>query len=122
EYYIPSRYRTTLGRRPDRWTPIASPPRESRDMHDRTTLRALVFDSLDSQIAIIDHTGAIIDVNEAWTRFGAENGISSGFSCVGSNYIELRDWPFAAGDGVAGEAAKGMADGLASRRASFYPE
>ncbi|HLU34885.1 MAG TPA: diguanylate cyclase [Thermomicrobiales bacterium] len=91
-------------------------------MHDRTTLRALVFDSLDSQIAIIDHTGAIIDVNEAWTRFGAENGISSGFSCVGSNYLEVIDCAFAAGDGIAGEAAKGMADVLAGRRDSFYHE
>lgn len=91
-------------------------------MHDRTTLRALVFDSVDAQIAILDQAGAIIDVNAAWTRFGAENGIASGFSCMGSNYLEVIDCAFAAGDGLAGEAAQGMSDVLSGRRESFHHE
>ena len=91
-------------------------------MHHRTPLSALVFDSVDAHIAILDQAGAIIDVNAAWTRFGAENGIASGFSCMGSNSLEVIDCAFAAGDGRAGEAAQGMSDVLSGRRESFHHE
>jgi len=91
-------------------------------MHDRTALRALVFDSLDEQIAVLDQAGAIIDVNSAWTSFGAENGLSSEFACVGCNYLGIIHCAFAAGDSLAGEAAQGISDVLSGKRGSFYHE
>jgi len=91
-------------------------------MHDRTVLRALVFDSLEEQIAVVDQTGAIIDFNSAWTSFGVENGLSSEFSCVGCNYLDIIHRAFAAGDSHAGEAAQGISDVLSGKRASFYYE
>lgn len=91
-------------------------------MHDRTALRALVFDSLEEQIAVLDQAGAIIDVNSAWTSFGAANGLSSEFACVGCDYLQIIHRAFAAGDSLAGEAAQGISDVLGGKRASFYYE
>ena len=88
----------------------------------RIALRALVFDSLEEQIAVLDHAGIIVDVNSAWTSFGTENGLSADFDCVGRNYLDVVQRSFSAGDERAREAAQGIAEVLSGARASFHHE
>ncbi len=49
-----------------------------------------VLDSLRSSIALLEESGAIIDVNLAWRMFAAENG---GLALIhlGANYLEICD-------------------------------
>jgi PAS domain S-box-containing protein len=46
------------------------------------------LDALTGHIAILDHTGAIIKVNEAWRRFAAKNGFAGDSFGVGANYLD----------------------------------
>jgi len=91
-------------------------------MLDRSTLQALVIDSVEEQIAVIDREGTIIYVNRAWTKFGIENGLSSEFGGVGSNYLRVCQSSGGRGDSLAGETAQGIRDVLSGKRASFYLE
>lgn len=50
---------------------------------DNATLAALGV-----RIAILDRDGLIIDVNEPWTRFAAENG-GAGVVGIGTNYLDV---------------------------------
>lgn len=91
-------------------------------MPDRLKLRAAVFDSLEEQIAVLDRDGVIIDVNRAWTCFGEENGGRPERSGIGCNYLDVMRRAAAAGDGLAGEAAQGIAQLLGGGRERFYHE
>ena len=90
--------------------------------HYGVALHTLVFNSLEEQIAVIDQAGVIIDVNSAWINFGLENGLSTEFTCVGHNYLNIIQYSFTAGDVLAGEAAKGILDVISGKCASFYHE
>ena len=91
-------------------------------VQDRPALHTLVVNSLEEQIAVIDEAGVILDVNLAWTEFGAENGLSSRYGWVGRNYLEVLSASAAAGDDLAGEAARGIQEVVSGKRTSFYYE
>jgi PAS domain S-box-containing protein len=67
-----------------------------------------VLDGLAQHIAVLDREGTIVLVNEAWRRFGRENGLASPQSCLRESYLEAcakaadRQVPFArqAFDGI----------------------
>ena len=87
-------------------------------------LHTMVFNSLYEQIAVIDQTGTIVDVNTAWIRFGLENGLSSDYEWIGKGYLQALTDSHANGDVLAGEAASGIRDMVEDRRTSFrfeYP-
>lgn len=46
-----------------------------------------VFDAIDSEAAVLDADGTIIAVNDAWDRFGRENGATG--TSVGLNYLDV---------------------------------
>jgi PAS domain S-box-containing protein len=48
-----------------------------------------IFSGLDLHIAILDGDGVIVDVNDAWTRFAAENGGTMGSLGIGTNYFDI---------------------------------
>ena len=48
---------------------------------------AAVLDSLHMQIALLDAAGTIVSVNDAWQRFGIDNGGEDQGFGVGSNYL-----------------------------------
>ena len=49
-----------------------------------------ILNSLTAHIAVVDREGQIIAVNEAWRRFGAENGVKdSAAAGVGANYFAI---------------------------------
>ena len=50
----------------------------------------VLLDSLASTLAVVDETGTIVAVNEAWRRFGRDNGADvATVAGVGLNYLEV---------------------------------
>ncbi len=68
------------------------------------------LDALSSHIAILDEHGTIIEVNDAWNRFGDHNQIRSRLRGVGDNYLHLCD----GARGAFCEEAPAMASGIRS--------
>ncbi len=88
-------------------------------------LHTLVFNSVQEQIAVIDYTGTIVDVNAAWIGFGGvDNGLPADYGWLGANYLDvLAGGAHSRGDDLAGDAATGgILDVLNDRRASFDME
>jgi signal transduction histidine kinase/DNA-binding response OmpR family regulator/HPt (histidine-containing phosphotransfer) domain-containing protein len=88
---------------------------------------AAVLDSLSEHIAVIDARGIIIAVNEAWRRFGRDNGgAESAVSPLGTNYLDICQ-VFAGSpngpetDGAA-EASQGVRAVLEERQRQFEME
>lgn len=73
-----------------------------------TKLHSLVFHAIDEQIAIIDKQGTIVEVNNAWVRFGLENGMKTTYDWVGVNYLSVLSGSAKAGDESAKEAYIGI--------------
>lgn len=87
-------------------------------------LHTLVFNSLQEQIAVIDHAGTIVEVNAAWIRFGTDNGLPADYEWLDNNYLDVLTDSHSRGDDNAEEAANGILDVLNDQRASFdieYP-
>ena len=71
------------------------------DIHDQKTAAASVeeanhfleatINALPSHIAVLDSTGVILKVNDAWRRFGDANGLEMPGYGVGSNYLAACD-------------------------------
>ena len=91
-------------------------------MDDLSALHTLVINSLEEQIAVIDHEGNIVDVNSAWNNFGVENGLSPKFACAGCNYLNVLSASAASDDSFADEAKQGILDVIRGKQASFYFE
>ena len=91
-------------------------------MRDRAVLHELVVDSLEEQIAVIDETGAIVDVNLAWKKFGIENGLAQDSAGAGANYLEVLRAAVAGGDELATDAARRISDVMSGRATSFSCE
>ena len=54
-----------------------------------TTLALDVLNALSQCVAVLDIEGTIVDVNEAWRRFGRENGSTDPQGYVGMNYFAV---------------------------------
>jgi len=52
-------------------------------------LHATTLDSLPAHVVLLDASGRIMEVNEAWRRFGRENGLEDRDFCIGGNYLEV---------------------------------
>lgn len=77
-------------------------------MQQPLNLHTAVLNSLDEQIAVIDKSGTIIDVNFAWNKFGLENGLSPEHACSGLNYLQTLADSVSRGDSHAAEALQGI--------------
>lgn len=51
--------------------------------------RSVFLSSLEGPAALLDSRGNIVAVNEAWTRFGNENGGLPGSIGVGASYLDV---------------------------------
>lgn len=71
-------------------------------------LAGSVLDALDAHVAVIDESGRIVAVNEAWIRFGRENGLpgvtANPDACVGADYLGVCEAAARDGD----ESARAM--------------
>src|SRR5258708_26456427 len=63
-------------------------PKEEREQRRTARLNRAILDSLPAHIALIDGSGRIVAVNEAWRRFARENGLRAEGAGVGTDYIE----------------------------------
>lgn len=53
--------------------------------------RRAVLDALPAHVALVDGHGVILEVNEAWRRFGSANVLASESYAVGASYLEVCD-------------------------------
>jgi len=82
-----------------------------------------VLNALSSHIAVVDGTGTIVDVNDAWNDFSKENGETSlQRTGAGSNYFEVCERSAKADDGTGLDALQGMKDVMEGRETNFYLE
>src|ERR671912_396424 len=89
--------------------------RRSED-HQRT------LDSLSAHIAIIDETGTIVAVNEAWRDFARANGLAAQNYAEGANYLRACDSAVGAHSDEAAPFAEGIRSVLNGERAKFELE
>ncbi len=81
-----------------------------------------ILDALPAHIALLDGSGTIIVVNEAWRHFASANVLQSDDFCVGQNYVEICE--SAEGDCAKDslEVAKGIREVLSGVRDLFSLE
>jgi PAS domain S-box-containing protein len=80
------------------------------------------LDALSAHIAILDESGTILAVNEAWRRFAANNRFGQADAGVGANYLAVCE---AASGDQANEAhavVRGIREIIAKQRTDFYLE
>ena len=84
-----------------------------------------VLDSLSANIAVLDDRGVILQVNEAWRRFGKENGASNALCHpIGYKYIDAFKPVSGTLDSVSIEMLNGLQSVLANQQRHFeidYP-
>ncbi|HMB07086.1 MAG TPA: PAS domain S-box protein, partial [Isosphaeraceae bacterium] len=81
-----------------------------------------LLDSVDASIAVVDETGSILAVNQAWHDFARRNGAEDSKVGIGANYFEVCARAAAGGDAGAAAFAAGLRDVLAGRRGPFTIE
>jgi diguanylate cyclase (GGDEF)-like protein len=52
-------------------------------------LAVAVIDALTSHICVVDPAGIIVAVNQAWTRYNANNSNAPDFDYIGTNYLDV---------------------------------
>ncbi|MCU7812532.1 MAG: sensor domain-containing diguanylate cyclase [Candidatus Thiodiazotropha sp. (ex Notomyrtea botanica)] len=81
-----------------------------------------ILDSITHHIAVIDHRGLILYVNQSWIQFGKENDYADSPNWVGRNYLEACDISSAMGDHFGIEASEGIRNVINREREDFYYE
>jgi hypothetical protein len=82
------------------------------------------FEELPEHVAIVNGSGCIVAVNEAWRRFARENGGDPKKDGVGANYLDVCDRASGEQSGYAKAFAEGIRSVLSDRKEQFtmaYP-
>ena len=79
------------------------------------------LDALSGQIAVLDESGKILEVNEAWRQFADENQFTTPNYGIGLNYIPVSD-QIVSQEGEAPDYSIGINDVIAGRRTHFEIE
>ncbi|MFQ3588207.1 MAG: PAS domain-containing protein [Fimbriimonadaceae bacterium] len=98
---------------------LPKPPGADAEIEQDVAERTL--NSLASQIAVLDRDGKIVWVNEAWRRFGMDNGCLRGDAYLTDNYLSVcaQAGPI---EPLAAEAAEGVRGVLSGDLPSFTLE
>lgn len=101
-----------------------TPPQTSPPCND--DLSDAVLNSLTNQIAVIDQTGDILYVNQAWHAFAVSNGMPADHQWIGGNYLtacrDCSPQPQGETDSAAAYAGiLGVIDGTADAFVYEYP-
>src|ERR1039458_5365154 len=78
-------------------------------------LARAVLDALPDATAVLDPTGVIVDVNQAWLMFALDNGGQPESTGIGVNYLDLCAQSAASGCEDARRAGEGLRAVLAGR-------
>jgi FixJ family two-component response regulator len=111
----PSELRARLGR-------IAEHRRLERAHQESERFARSVLDSLAAHIVVLDRSGTILAVNQAWRDFAAANGTGGANVSVGADYLHACARATGQDAETAGAFASGIQDVLAGRRESFELE
>jgi diguanylate cyclase (GGDEF)-like protein/PAS domain S-box-containing protein len=84
--------------------------------------QAAVLNALSAHIALLDATGTIICVNDAWRRFGTANVMQGPGYGIGLNYLEVCDRARGDGSSEAHAAAEGIRSVLGGGKKAFSVE
>src|SRR5215207_3647622 len=88
----------------------------------RSEDRQRTLDSLSAHVAIIDETGAIVTVNNAWRDFARANGVAGQNYAEGANYLRACDSAAGAHSEEAAPFAEGIRSVLSGQREKFELE
>ncbi|MBW3549569.1 MAG: PAS domain S-box protein [Proteobacteria bacterium] len=80
------------------------------------------LDALSAHICVLDQTGTIIAVNEAWRRFGLHNGAAEAAVGEGTNYLEVCAQVLGCEREQAEQFAQGLREFMNQRRDEFHME
>ncbi len=86
-----------------------------RAIVESTALRSAILGSLYGAVVALDRDGAIVAVNEMWTRFAEENRADKSATGVGANYLSVCRRAAAAGDRHAEKALDAIESVLSGR-------
>jgi len=81
-----------------------------------------VLDSLGAHIAVLDHSGTILAVNQAWRDFAATNEAGGANVAEGADYLQTCARAMGEDSDTARAFASGIRDVLANQRRSFELE
>lgn len=100
---------------------------QQKVLRQREFFNQAVFNSVAAEIAVLDHDGVILEVNEAWRRHATDNTVGSGQNKpgthVGANYLAAcQGMEVDASAGDAMTAQDGIRAVLAGRMPRFYLE
>jgi PAS domain S-box-containing protein len=92
------------------------------ELQESEAFVSCVFESLHSEVVVLDKHGTITAVNGAWNRFACENGIDPAAVSAGVNYLDVCRRAAARGDGLAGQVLAGIGAVLEGSRAEILLE
>ena len=103
----------------------------TRQLRDEAAERArlletqsTILNAMPVHVALIDHVGGIVAVNNAWRRFGTENALVSENFCIGENYLDITERSAAETGAAAGKIVRGIRqviDGALTEFGLEYP-
>jgi hypothetical protein len=100
---------------------IESHERLSEELRKSQSFLQSALDSLSAHIAILDETGTIISVNQAWRDFAKGNVEDAVVETVGVNYLEVCERASKSADAPeAALMARGIVEVLDRKRKNFY--
>ncbi len=82
----------------------------------------VTLDELPEHVAIVDRSGTIVAVNEAWKRFAKDNGGDPNKVSEGANYLEVCEGATGEQSGYAESFAEGLRAVLSGREERFVME
>ena len=91
--------------------------RHQNSLLERAEFTKAILNSVSPNIAIIDKSGIIIEVNAPWTTFGINNGMPHGRGGIGESYLGICQ-----SAGSANPIAPAVADGILSVLSGNDPE
>jgi PAS domain S-box-containing protein len=87
---------------------ITEKRRAERELRESERLARSTVNSLTAHIAILDETGTILSVNNAWKRFAENNGMTTSGYGVGTNYLAVCNRAACGSDDVARAVSTGI--------------
>ncbi len=90
--------------------------------HDSVYSAGATLDTLTAHIAIVNETGMIETVNEAWRAFSVTNGLAPHLGCEGANYLAICDRATGEGAADATRFAQAVRAVLSGRLTQFEME
>jgi len=87
---------------------VAPPPTDTSASSPAVDVQMAILNALPAHVALLDASGAIVAVNDAWRRFHTDTELESQDPLVGQNYLDLCE----RASGECSEATNGVATGI----------